>query len=134
MPDFRVFELEERQLAQAYPLVRSATGVTSPRWQDFAHETFVAGGGVLGTLRHGAALCVELLVAIDLASGHPVRTALCRRLDMIARDRGLCSIIVSTRPGCLTVGWSDCDLEADTVDYVRLLGDPEGGPAARPGR
>jgi hypothetical protein len=153
MPDFRVFELEERQLAQAYPLVRSATGVTSPRWQDFAHETFVAGGGVLGvetedgclyglaafrsqdTLRHGAALCVELLVAIDLASGHPVRTALCRRLDMIARDRGLCSIIVSTRPGCLTVGWSDCDLEADTVDYVRLLRGPEGGgPAARPGR
>ena len=143
MPDFRVFELEERQLAQAYPLVRSATGVTSSRWQDFAHETIAAGGGVLGveaedeclyglaafrpqdTLRHGAALCVELLVAVDLASGHPVRTALCRQLDVIARDRGLCSIIVSSRPNCPTVGWSDCDLQADTVDYVRPLGGPE---------
>ena len=48
MPDFRVFELEERHLALAYPLARSASAVSEAGWHAFARETIAAGGGVLG--------------------------------------------------------------------------------------
>lgn len=139
MPDFRVFELEERHLAQAYPLARSATGVTPSRWHAFAQETIAEGGGVLGvetedyclyglaafraqrTLRHGEALCVELLVAIDLAGNRPVRAALCEGLDEIARAHGLACILVALTPGCLAPGWSDDRLVVSTIGYLRQL-------------
>lgn len=154
MPDFRVFELEERHLAQAYPLARSAAGITAARWHAFAHETIAAGGGVLGieaedhclyglaafrvqrTLRHGDALCVELLAAIDLAGNRPVRGALCSRLDEIARARGLASILVTLAPGCPPLGWTNGDLVADTIGYMRQLASVEDGvePWALPGR
>jgi len=139
MPDFRVFEMEERHLAQAYPLARSAAGITSSRWQEFARDTIAAGGGVLGaqaedsclyglavfrvqrTLRHGEALCVELLAAVDLAPNRPVRAALCTRLDAIARLRGLASILVTLTPGCPVIRWNDGELVAETLGYLRQL-------------
>ncbi|GGE00237.1 hypothetical protein GCM10011515_20050 [Tsuneonella deserti] len=148
MPDFRVFELEERHFALAYPLARSAAGVSLPRWQAYARQVTLQGGGVLGvesqddcfyglaafrtqeTLRHGPALSVDVLAAIDLSSDRPVRSVLCTRLDEIARERGLDSIILTLRPGRVSAGWNGCELAADTIGYLRSLA----GPSARPNR
>jgi hypothetical protein len=147
MPDFRVFELEERHLALAYPLARSASAVSEARWHAFARETIAAGGGVLGieaedhclyglaafraqrTLRHGEALCVELLVAVDLAGNRPVRSALCASLDEIARARGLASVLVTLTPGCPALGWTNAELVPDTIGYMRQAA-PEKGTAS----
>jgi hypothetical protein len=107
--------LEGGDLALAYPLVRSAVRVAPEEWQAFADDLIGGGGGVLGvradatclyglaafrpqnTLRHRRALCVELLVAIDLGRRQPVRAALQRRLSEIAKERA-CPNIVLTIP------------------------------------
>lgn len=113
MPGLHVLCLEGDELARAYPLVRSAVGVASDRWREFAGELIGDGGGVLGakadaeclyglatfrpldTLRHARALYVELLVAIDLGRRHSVRDALHKGLVDVARERNCPSIVVN---------------------------------------
>jgi hypothetical protein len=111
MPDFRILLLDERQLAEAYPLVRSATDVSPDRWKKFARELIASGGGVLavqaadsclhgvaafrqvGTLRHELSLQVELLAAFELSRLAPVRKALCAALEDLARRKGCRNIL-----------------------------------------
>lgn len=106
MPDLRILSLDERRLALAYPLVRSATRVGPEQWKKFARDLIAGGGGVLaveapdsclhgvaayrlaGTLRHALSLQVELLVAFELSRLAPVRQALCTALEALARRRG----------------------------------------------
>lgn len=141
MPEFRVVELAERDLAQAYPLARSAAGVSSSRWSGYGQQVMAAGGGVLGvgsagpclyglaayrlqeTLRYGPVLSVDLLAAIDVSSARPVRATLCSGLDAIARKRGLNNIILASRPGCSPADWIGGELVADWVGYRRQLAD-----------
>jgi hypothetical protein len=109
--------LEGDDLALAYPLVRTAVRVGSEQWLGFASELIVEGGGVIGakadgkclyglatfrpvsTLRHGRALYVELLVAIDLGRRQSVREVLQRNLNAIARERGCPSIVLTVPVG-----------------------------------
>ena len=111
MPDLRTLLLDESQLAQAYPLVRSAARVGPEQWKKFARELIASGGGVLavaaddsclhgvaafrpaGTLRHELSLHVEILVAFELSRQAPVREALCGALEKLARRKGCRSIL-----------------------------------------
>ena len=146
MPDLRIFPLEGPQVDLAFSLLRSATDITPEQWRSFADELIAAGGGIvaaeadngclhglavyrrLGTLRHGHALQVELLVAYELSRQAPVRKALCAALEEIARDSD-CRAIVFTSPARSQVeanlarqaGWEEMGATMATVDFVRHL-------------
>lgn len=111
MPDVHVLSLDERQLAEAYPLVRSAAHVALAEWRAFGLEAIAGNGGVLGArvddgciygvatfapraaLRHGRALHVEVLIAIELGGSAPVLEALCADLARVARALECQSIV-----------------------------------------
>ena len=99
-----VQSLSVERLAEAYPLVRTATRVSQERWDEFGRALLESGGGVLAviaedkclhgvaayradrSLRHEHYLDVEVIVAFDLSGDDRVREALCRELDRIAAD------------------------------------------------
>jgi hypothetical protein len=146
MPDLRIFCLHGSQVDLAFPMVRSAADLTPQRWRSFARELIAAGGGIvaaatgngclhglavyrrLGTLRHGLALQVELLVAFELSRPGPVREALCAALEGIARA-ARCRAIVYTAPArshhaanlARQAGWEKMGARMETVDFVRRL-------------
>ena len=142
MADLHVVCLEKRDLASAYPLVRSAVGVTPDAWQKFAHRLMGGGGGVLAvrvdggclyglatfrpldTLRHKRALHVELLVTIDLGSRQSAREVLLDRLRRIAEERACRSLMltVPARSGPGATQWAKGDFTAPTATLVCELG------------
>jgi hypothetical protein len=117
MPDLHVLCLEGDDLALAYPLVRSSARVGPEQWMAFAGGLIAGGGGVLGaradgdclyglatfrplnTLRHGRALYVELVVAVELSRRQPVRDVLLHELNRIAHDRACPSILLTIPAG-----------------------------------
>ena len=146
MPELRTLLLDERQLAQAYPLVRSAADVGPDQWKKFARELIAAGGGVLavqapdscllgvaafrqvGTLRHELSLQVEILVAFELSRLAPVRTALCAALEDLARRKGCRNILFTVGTDAAKEGRSGlhASLEArgarlETLSLVQRL-------------
>jgi hypothetical protein len=145
MQDFTVVSLDVDQLAQVYPLIRSATRVSLQRWEEFGRELLGGGGGILAVtapdkcihgaaayrpsrnLRHELSLDVEVIVAFDLRGDDRVREALCRELERIAAGLG-CSALnftvaaksaepsSSARSGLERLG-----LRLDTASFVREL-------------
>jgi hypothetical protein len=143
MQDLTVESMSADQLAQVYPLIRSATRVSLERWDEFGRELLAGGGGVLAVmapdrcvhgaaayrpcrnLRHEMSLDVEVIVAFDLRGDDRVRAALCRELEQIAA-RLRCTAVnftvaaksaepsSSTRSGLERLG-----LRFDTASFVR---------------
>lgn len=106
--------LEHERLADAYPLVRSATRVGLPRWVEFGRQTAAAGGGVLAVvsadncihgvasfrprpnLRHRQSLDVELFVTFELTGTKGVRAMLYDGLERLAGERQCESLTLTT--------------------------------------
>jgi hypothetical protein len=102
MQDLRVEPLDVERLAEAYPLIRSATRVSQQRWEEFGRELICGGGGVLAvtapdgcihgvaafrpspSLRHQQSLDVEVIVAFELSGDDRVREQLCSTLEQVA--------------------------------------------------
>ena len=102
MQDLKVECLDAAQLADAYPLIRSATRVSQERWEEFARDLIAGGGGVLAViapdgcvhgvaafqpelnLRHEQSLDVPVLVAFALGGNEHVRDRLFSALEGIA--------------------------------------------------
>lgn len=111
MPRLIVSELEADCLAEAYPLIRCLAGVEADRWIGFAEDLLARGGGFLvaraedgrvhgvagyilsNSLKHGKALRIEVLAAIELGHTPLVREALSSAADSLARKMG-CSVVV----------------------------------------
>lgn len=141
--DLNVEPLTGDRLAEAYPLVRTATRVSQARWQEFGRELLESGGGILAVtaadtclhgvaayrpnrnLRHEQTLDVDVIVAFDLRGDDRVREALCLALEKIAASLG-CSAVNYTvaaksaaprsraRSGLERLG-----LKLDTASFVR---------------
>jgi hypothetical protein len=143
MPDLRVESMQPDSLAEAYPLVRSATRVTLERWIEFGAELISNGGGVLAVkapddcihgvaayrpgrdLRHKEILDVDVFAAFDLRGDGSIRKALCDALDRIATDFGFNSVNF-TVPGrnadpasAARAGLERMGLRLDTARFVR---------------
>lgn len=102
MPDLKIQSLEANRLANAYPLIRSATRVSRQRWEAFGRQLIDDGGGILTViapdgcihgvaayraalnLRYDRSLDVEVLVAFELRGDGRVRELLCNALEGIA--------------------------------------------------
>lgn len=102
MQDLKVESLQVERLADAYPLIRSATRVSQQRWEEFGRELIDGGGGVLAVsapdscihgvaafrpspnLRHEQSLDVEVIVAFELRGDDRVREQLCSTLEQVA--------------------------------------------------
>lgn len=143
-----VKHLSVERLAEAYPLIRTATHVSQERWQEFGRELLESGGGVLAVtaadnclhgisayrpnrnLRHEQCLDVEVIVAFDLSGDDRVRQALCRELDRIAADLQ-CSAVnftvaaKSAEPSSRArSGLERLGLKLETASFVRELQAP----------
>jgi len=141
--ELTVKPLSAEQLAEAYPLVRTATRVSQARWEEFGRELLQGGGGVLAVtaadkcvhgvaayrpnrnLRHEQSLDVEVIVAFDLRGDDRVREALCRALDRIAAGLN-CSAVNFTVPARSAEprsrarsGLERLGLKLDTASFVR---------------
>lgn len=146
MPDLSLCRLCERELADAYPLVRFATRVTAERWTSFARALIAAGGGAiaaraddgclhgiaifrpLDSLRHVRCLYVELLVVFELTRRSPVHDLLCAALDRVARELD-CPSILLTLPAGRRAGrapWRGPGLSLEAMGFVRQT-QPERG-------
>ena len=108
--------LEPSRLAQGYPLVRSAVGISASLWCAYALDLIGAGGGVIGAqvdeaclygiaayrpLRSNAGdrvLDVELLAAVELAGFPSVRTALEGEIAAIGKRSGCARIVSAWAP------------------------------------
>lgn len=149
MQDLTVETLGFGQLAQVYPLIRSATRVSLERWEEFGRELLAGGGGVLAVLapdecihgaaayrpslnlRHEQSLDVEVIVAFDLRGDDRVRKVLCEELERIAARLG-CGTLNFTVPARSAEpssrarsGLERLGLRLDTARFVRELpGDP----------
>jgi hypothetical protein len=143
MPDFRVESIQPDTLADAYPLVRSATRVTLERWTEYGAELLGSGGGVLAVkapddcihgvaafrpgcdLRYKASLDVDVFVAFDLRGDDRVRRALQGALERTADELG-CDTVNYTVPGknadpasAARAGLERMGLRLDTARFVR---------------
>ena len=143
--ELAVEPLSADRLAEAYPLVRTATRVSQARWEKFGHELLDSGGGVLAetaadkcrhgvaayrpnlNLRHEQSLDVEVIVAFNLHGDDRVREALCRELDRVAAALQ-CSAVNFTVAGTSAVprsrartGLERLGLKLDTASFVREL-------------
>lgn len=149
MPNLSVQFVGADELAQLYPLIRSATRVSLERWDEFGRELLRRGGGVLAVtapdacvhgvaayrpsrnLRHEQSLEVEVIVAFELRGDHQVREMLCAELERIAATFG-CSALSFTVAGKSAEPFSRArsglerlGLRLDTASFVREL--PEDG-------
>jgi hypothetical protein len=111
MPRLIVSELEADCLSEAYPLIRCLAGVEPGQWTCFAEHLLAQGGGVFvaraedgsvhgvagyvvsNSLKHGRALRIEVLAAIELGHTPLVREALHSAVDDLAR-RMACSVVL----------------------------------------
>jgi hypothetical protein len=141
--ELSVQPLSVERLAEAYPLIRSATHVSQERWVEFGRELLEGAGGVLAVtaadkclhgvaayrpsrnLRHEQCLDVEVIVAFDLRGDDRVREALLRELDRIAGDLhcGAVNFTVaakSAEPSSpARSGLERLGLKLDTASFVR---------------
>ena len=146
MPELRICRLNERQLTQAYPLIRSTAQVSRERWEAFGRGLIADGGGILavrarggcihglaafrrlGSLRHDLSLQVEIMVAFELSRLAPVRKALYAALEKIARGMSCHSIAfvmtardyIDPTPASLA-NWEEQGLKMETVGLVRRI-------------
>lgn len=145
MPDLTPKMLQISELAQVYPLVRSATHVSLDRWKAFGRDLLEGGGGVLSVkaadecihgvaafrpirhLRHEMMLDVELIVAFDLIGDDRVREVLYRELERIAVNLK-CSTVkitvaakIAERRSRVRTGLERLGLSLDTANFVREL-------------
>jgi hypothetical protein len=102
MQNLNVESLDVERLADAYPLIRSATRVSQQRWEEFGRELIANGGGVIAVtapdgcvhgvaafrpspnLRHEQSLDVEVIVTFELRGDDRVRERLCGTLEQVA--------------------------------------------------
>lgn len=143
--ELTVGPLGANRLAEAYPLVRTATRVSQERWEEFGRELLEGGGGVLAVtaadkclhgvaayrpnrnLRHEQSLEVEVIVAFDLRGDDRVRQALCQELDRMAAELH-CSAVnftvaaKSAEPrSAARSGLERLGLKLDTATFVREI-------------
>jgi hypothetical protein len=154
MPNLTVKNLEPERMAEAYPLIRCTTRVDPERWEEFGRELKDRGGGVLAafaedgcvhgiaaylpviSLKHGNALRVEAIAAFELGHVSLVRNALSAALDKLARERkcGVVTISLDAK-GLFSPrsrrrrGWESLGLTAETIEFVRQLGDEKPRPS-----
>lgn len=114
MLDWQVLALENGELAQAYPLVRSVARVDLTCWLHFARTVMAADGGVLGVrtgrnclygvatflpkanLRYERVLEAEVLAAFALGRGSHAQQALRVKLREIAVAHGCRAVAYAT--------------------------------------
>lgn len=145
MPGLTVQSIDVNQLAQVFPLVRSATRISLPRWIEFGRKLLDAGGGVVAVVApdhciHGIAACrprmnlrherilhVEVIVAFDLGSSNRVRDTLLEELERIALDSGCTALhfTVDARNAApdsrARKGFERLGLNLETAAFVREL-------------
>lgn len=116
MPELDIIELDQDELALAWPLVRMASPqLELDGWQEFGEALIDRGGGVLAVAApdqalHGVAtyealdkatfgriLHVDTLIAFELTGRAPVRKVLVGALRQVARALG-CSVTVISAP------------------------------------
>lgn len=155
MQDLKVQSLSAERLADAYPLIRSATRVSQERWEVFGRELIRNGGGVLAvtapdgcihgiaafrpglTLRHEQSLDVEVIVAFELQGDDRVRDQLCKTLERVAarhRCRTVNFTLAARRYGeplsPARAALERLGMRLETVNFVREL-QPEGSAQSR---
>ena len=115
MPQLDVVELDQDELALAWPLVRSASPhLDLPGWQALAEALIDRGGGVLAVSApdravHGVAtyeavdkatfgriLHIDTLVTFELSGRAPARGVLVRALRQLAEAMGCSGTVIST--------------------------------------
>ena len=146
MPDLEVQILERDRLADAYPLVRSATRVGLPRWEEFGLQLAAVGGGVLAViapdgcihgvasfrprpnLRHRQSLDVEVFVAFELPGTSGVRALLYEGLERLGAERQCESLTLTTAARGYEIPLSGSrvsleklGLKLETLNYTREL-------------
>lgn len=155
MPDLEVQILGHERLTDAYPLVRSATRVSLPRWEEFGRQLAAVSGGVLAViapdgcihgvasfrprpnLRHRQSLDVEVFVAFELPGTKGVRTMLYEGLERLAAERRCESLTLTTAAKGYEIPLSGSrasleklGLKLETLNYTREL-EPAGRDQAR---
>ena len=150
MPDLKVRNLAGRQLADAYPLVRSATRVSQQRWEDFGRELLAGGGGVLAVtapdgcthgvaafrprpnLLHRQSLDVELFVAFELRGDNRVRERLYDALERLGQGLGCETLTLTTAAKGYEVpltgsrrSLEELGLKLETLNFTRALDSAE---------
>lgn len=150
MQNLKVEPLDVERLAEAYPLIRSATRVSQQRWEEFGRELIARGGGVLAVtapdgcihgvaafrpspnLRHEQSLDVEVIVAFELRGDDRVREQLCSNLEQVAAShrcrtvnftlaaRGYGEPLSPARAALERLG-----MKLETVNFVRDLRPPD---------
>lgn len=149
MPRLLVTELEADRLAEAYPLIRCLAGVEAGQWTSFAENLLAQGGGILvvraedgrvhgvagyvlsTSLKHGKALRIEALAALELGHTPLVREALQSAADGLAR-RMDCSVVVYNldAKGLLNPqsarrrSLERAGLSPESVDFVKRVAGP----------
>ena len=155
MPDLTPRLIETAELAQVYPLIRSATRASLDRWEAFARDLFLGGGGVLAIeapdkcihgiaafrpnrhLRHELALDVEILIAFDLGGDNQVRETLYWELERIAANLHCETVNISIAARVagpksrIRAGLERLGLNLETASFVRELSGPGRGPKSR---
>lgn len=117
MPELNIVRLDQERLAEAYPLIRAASGATLRQWQAFATALLASGGGVLAavpaegcliglatfrpvpSLAHVRSLAVDIFLTFEIGGRGAARKRLHRGLRGVARDLGCSAIEVRVRAG-----------------------------------
>lgn len=146
MQGLKVQCLDAAQLADAYPLIRSATRVSQQRWEEFGRELVAGGGGVLAVfapdgcvhgvaafqpvpnLRHEHSLDVHVLVAFALGGNDHVREHLLSALEGIAATHRCRSVNFTMAAGSYgepssppRAALERLGLKLETVNFVREI-------------
>jgi hypothetical protein len=114
MLHFTVADLDSRELASAWPLIRTAAPELGPDgWQSLGEALIQRGGGVIAVAaegggylgvatyepvdkpRSGRVLQVDRLVAFELTRRAPIRRILCEELEELAPQLGCTATVVS---------------------------------------
>lgn len=154
MPNLSVSNLQPEQMMEAYPLVRRSARVEASDWARFGSKLTEQGGGILAVraedgqvhgiaaylpvanLRHGKALRVEAFAAFELGHVSLVRNRLSSALDSLAREQGCQVVMISLEAKGVSSprsrrrrGWETLGLTAETIGFVRHVGDVRADPA-----
>jgi hypothetical protein len=147
MSQFRIVHLGGEQIADCYPLVRTAAPeVSAERWQDFAEAAIRGTGGILGAyagnlalhgvavfrpdscLHGGRSLRVDPMVTLELDGSAPVRAALCEALELIAMARDCGKLVLSLNSrgyadpaGRKALGWLKLGMDLEAVTFAKTL-------------
>lgn len=114
MLHFKIMDLEQADLAQAWPLVRAADpGIGLVQWETLGDALIKRGGGIVGVAgeaggllgvatyeavdkpRVGRVLQVDMIVAFELTRRPRIRSILCEELDEMVPRMGCSALAVS---------------------------------------